>query len=235
MKKLFSILISLIMIVSAVSCSKSVPPADGTPDPGAEASAALSPTEAPTAEVQATAVPESGPVIRSCQVSYSAEQLVEYCDYALVGRITGTHYEVHNISTGELTEPGDTDVYANGLYTMYDVEVLKVFKGSFGETMCFKLYGADSEKDREAQAAAWGLEPYMLPVYIGQWPEIEIGSCYLLIMTESMTDIPFAGRWQRIFPFDPSDPDLVVDDLCVKEVVMQFGENAWDEYSAIRP
>ncbi|TAH64975.1 MAG: hypothetical protein EWM47_11705 [Anaerolineaceae bacterium] len=159
------------------------------------------------------------------------EDLVEAGNIILMGKVTDISFQVLDDRTGEPPSE-ETKEADRSLYTIYDVDVIRSYKGDFLETTKVRMLGGQEGFRVDEQVKALGEDAQKGITIIKGRPEILIGESYLFVLYQYEDTIPtLVNMEQGVYDVnDPLEKDWY-SFVSAKDIISYFGEDKWDEFT----
>ena len=168
-------------------------------------------------------------------------QLVESADHVFVGEVENISFAVINDVTGRTpTENGNPDFLT--LVTIYDVSVLFSYMGAQQTiTRIITPGGVRGYREYKQFSLVMGMGAGAIPIHSSS-TSLELGGVYLFVVLDLDIEIDgynsFVGRVNSLQSFfDLGEPLKSVDnfsDITVKNIINEFGANAFEEFTQNR-
>ena len=180
-----------------------------------------------------------------------AEELSEDADVVIVATVTDISFQVLDMTTA-LPPTKGTDERDRCLNTIYDIDVITVYKGDVPEPAQIEVFGGvmgyreEEQIKLQKEMDVW---PYdTIPVYSGM-ARFRIGETYLFALKKStVTDVliilypaqsihnlknPFGKGANVVEPPEASaasTPQREIPAFTAKDVISVFGQDKWDAF-----
>lgn len=159
------------------------------------------------------------------------EDIISRSDIVVVGEVTDISFMTHD----DMTDPPPLEKEDKVLCTVYDLNILNVYKGKVKDTVKLKMNGGlENEAYTDEQLFIWG-DP-TIPICDGE-STFEIGQRYLLVLQEFKHFAGFyhpVGWYQGVYPIDDTLNILERDEnslvFSAKNVISYFGEDQWSAF-----
>ena len=174
----------------------------------------------------------------------NAEDLIDRRDYVIIGKITGISFRVLDGNNGLPLREDWREYYKKQygvelepwqlvkLHTFYDVEVLTAYKGKPSKTIQMNVMGGLRDYRAEEQLAL--LKEYDIDVIVlwEEYPRLEIGESYLLLMKQSEAPWAVLGNpYQCLFDLRES-LETAKRGISARDIISVFGEEEWKVFEA---
>lgn len=163
------------------------------------------------------------------------KELLERANIVYIGRITGISFAMLDNNALPVTEK--QDVQLHWFRTIYDVEVLSLYKGEVAENTQFRVMGGIKGYREEEQRNL--LDKYNLispeqglPIWDPaqeNYTGYKIGETYLFVLHQFETGIPTILNFEQS-SFDLHNPFIGSNNLSAKDIISNFGQEKWDSY-----
>ena len=169
-----------------------------------------------------------------------ARELLEDGNLVFTGKITGISFAVLDKKTA-LIPNGETEDYNRALCTLYEVEIITSYKGDASDVTYFRVLGGlrDYRTDEQLQIMkennAYNWE-FGIPVFSGdEEQKYDIGETYLFVMHkyEGGSAPTILNPWQSVYGLsEPSKSQDFpnVENISIKDIISEFGQEAWDSF-----
>ena len=164
----------------------------------------------------------------------SADELIEACDVVAVGTVTNISFQVLDTRTGKIPEADTEDLYCS-LYTIYDIDITKTYKGNSKDAEQIRVIGGFKGAYEAEQLAALGQEQATIFVLDGLI-EISEGETYLFMLHQYEDTLPtIINVEQSIYSISDAFSDGSKQDgkITVQEIISSFGPNEWVKFESI--
>ena len=155
------------------------------------------------------------------------KELVEAANVILLGKVTDISFQVLDDRTAQPPSE-ETEEWNRSLNTIYDVDVITLYKGDSLENVKIRMLGRQQNVRVEEQLAALGEDAEKrIPIMEGM-PEIKIGETYLFVLYQYKDTMPtLVNVEQGVYELhDPLAKDKY-SFISPKDIISYFGEDKW--------
>jgi len=175
----------------------------------------------------------------------SADALANAANAVLTGTVTGISFQVQDLKTG-LPPTEETEDFNRTLYTIYNIDVISVYKGKASNPMQIRTQGGMREKYVDEQLAALGKDAEKGITLTRGTQELTIGETYLFALIRQWDDeriilstlYPPQSIYNLKNPFGESEAVASQENqrgsstITAKDVISVFGQDKWDAFWA---
>lgn len=202
-----------------------------------------------TTETENSGIDIYGSIDGDWAVYQNSQELVERANLVLIGKVTGISFQMLDTRDSETIGDDIDDMYYN-LYTLYDVDVITLYKGDAKKSIQVRVMGGliDYQVDEQLEILALYNKQY-IPI-LEENLEYKTGETYLFVLhqhmdfaptplniTQSSYNLynPFAKYAIDSHTLDDSYYSKTVDDfdnpiISAKDVISVFGQDKWEVF-----
>lgn len=159
-----------------------------------------------------------------------AQELVEASVLVVLGKVTGISFQVLDQRTA-LLPTEKTEEWNRSLYTMYDIDIITMYKGSPIKSTQVRMIGGLKDSYLEEQVAVLGKDIEKGIPLMEDMPEIKIGETYLFALYQYEDTAPtLLNLEQSVFDLHELDKKDRFSFISVKDVISYFGKDKWEEF-----
>ncbi|MCM1307522.1 MAG: hypothetical protein NC223_02865 [Butyrivibrio sp.] len=161
----------------------------------------------------------------------NADELMKAGDIVVIGTVTGISFQILDMQTGCRPTENSEQEYCQ-MYTIYDIEADKPYKGNTDEKFQIRMYGGMKDLYLEEQLAVLGSIGGTAIYCMAGMPEINIGDTYLFVLYQYEDAIPtLVNPEQGIYKIDDPLEKDIYSYVSPKEIISYFGEDKWTAFA----
>lgn len=160
----------------------------------------------------------------------SADELIEASDKVILGTVTNVSFQILDLRTGKVPGAGVEDNCF--LYTIYDIDTIKTYKGEPKEKEQVRIMGGVEGAYEDEQIAVLGQqEQVSIPYLEGIKKRIRKGETCLFMLAEYDDALPTIVNPQGIYNIKDVQTNGYEQDgeITAREIISSFGTNEWSK------